>query len=150
MKAAVIILLLILPFRCFAQNPDDLKKFEHLFAGKSQNNKWGDQLRDSKNELTFIFSTAFVLYKKVLSSQDIDACVFTPSCSVYAVESIKQEGIVKGYFNAIDRITRCNPVPKKDMPVDLSTGKYFDPVESSSPGQNDLKASEIQIMPVNK
>jgi putative component of membrane protein insertase Oxa1/YidC/SpoIIIJ protein YidD len=77
----------------------------------------------------FIFSATFVIYKEVFSSQDIDACVFTPSCSVYAIESIKQKGVIVGFFNAIDRLTRCNPGRKKSMPVDLQTGKYYDPVE---------------------
>jgi putative component of membrane protein insertase Oxa1/YidC/SpoIIIJ protein YidD len=88
------------------------------------------------NELTFIFSAAFVIYKEVFSSQDIDACVFTPSCSVYAIESIKQQGVVVGFFSAIDRLTRCNPWPKKGVPIDLKTGKYWDPVEYVSQGRN--------------
>lgn len=129
MKVTVIILLVFLPIKCLAQNEDDLKKLGNLFAEKSHSHNWGDQFKNNKNEVTFIFSTVFVIYKEVLSSQDIDACVFTPSCSVYALESIKKKGIISGYFNAIDRLTRCNPIRKKDMPTDPLTGKYYDPVE---------------------
>ncbi len=129
MKSLIIVFFLTVPVVCKAQTSKDLKSFDNLFTVKTENHKWTDELKDSRNELTFIFSTAFVIYKEVLSSQDIDACVFTPSCSVYAIESIKQEGVVKGYLNALDRLTRCNPVPKKNMPLDMSTGKYFDPVE---------------------
>jgi len=128
MKTVAIILFVLLPFKCLAQNHEDLKKFKDLFTEKSIKHNWGDQLKDNRNELTFIFSGAFFIYKEIISSQDIDACVFTPSCSVYAIESIKRMGVIKGYFTAIDRLTRCNPVPKKSMPVDLQTGKYYDPV----------------------
>ena len=129
MKTTTLILLVFLPFRSLAQNTEDLKKFNDLFAEKSHKHNWGVQLKDNRNELTFIFSAAFVIYKEVFSSQDIDACVFTPSCSVYAIESIKQKGAIVGFFTAIDRLTRCNPGPKKGMQIDLQTGKYLDPVE---------------------
>lgn len=129
MKTAAIILLVILSFKCTAQNAGDIKKFENLFAEKSHKHNWGDQLKNNKNELTFIFSATFVVYKEVFSSQDIDACVFTPSCSVYAIECIKQKGAVVGFFTAIDRLTRCNPGRNKNIPVDQATGKYYDPVE---------------------
>jgi putative component of membrane protein insertase Oxa1/YidC/SpoIIIJ protein YidD len=136
MKTAALIILAILPFRSLAQNSEDLRKFNDLFAEKSQKHNWGVQLQDSRNELTFIFSTAFVIYKEVFSSQDIDACVFTPSCSVYAIESIKQKGAIVGFFMAIDRLTRCNPGPKKGMQIDLETRKYLDPVEPVSRDKN--------------
>lgn len=69
------------------------------------------------------------MYKEILSSQVIDACVFTPSCSVYAIESIKRKGVIVGFFTAIDRLTRCNPGRNKNMPIDSATGKYYDPLE---------------------
>jgi putative component of membrane protein insertase Oxa1/YidC/SpoIIIJ protein YidD len=136
MKTAVLILLVIFSTESLAQNTEDLKKFNVLFAEKSQKHNWGVTLKDNRNELTFIFSAAFLIYKEVFSSQDIDACVFTPSCSVYAIESIKQKGAVVGFFNAIDRLTRCNPGPKKGMQIDLKTGKYLDPEEPINSGQN--------------
>jgi uncharacterized protein len=138
-KTAIIVLLVFLSLKSLAQNSEDLKRFENLFGNSSPEHKWMDELKDNKNELTFIFSATFVLYKELLSSQDVDACVFTPSCSVYAIESIKQKGVIVGFLNAIDRLTRCNPGPKKDMPIDLSTGKYSDPVEHSRTGHRKNK-----------
>jgi len=127
-ESVLIILFMILPFDLFAQNREDLKKFEDLFAENNHKHNWGPVIADSKNEFSFIFSVLFVTYKEVLSSQDIDACVFTPSCSVYALECIKQRGIVAGFFDSMDRLTRCNPGGKKNIPLDPVTGKYFDPV----------------------
>jgi putative component of membrane protein insertase Oxa1/YidC/SpoIIIJ protein YidD len=129
MKRVIFILIIFFPLACFSQTAGDLTKFENLFEEKTHNHKWGDQLKNNSNEISFILSTFFVLYKELLSSQDVDACVFTPSCSVYAIESIKQKGAFNGYFNAIDRLTRCNPGRHKHLPIDLATGKYFDPLE---------------------
>jgi putative component of membrane protein insertase Oxa1/YidC/SpoIIIJ protein YidD len=129
MRTVLTIFFVCLSFNCLAQKQEDIKKFQNLFAEKSEKHNWGNELKNNKNELTFIFSATFVLYKAVISSQDIDACVFTPSCSVYAIESIKREGVLVGFFSAIDRLTRCNPGRNKDLPVDLKTGKYYDPVE---------------------
>ena len=36
-------------------------------------------------------------------------CRFYPSCSEYAVLSIKKYGIIKGLRNAIKRLKRCRP-----------------------------------------
>jgi putative component of membrane protein insertase Oxa1/YidC/SpoIIIJ protein YidD len=129
MKTIAIILFVILPLKGFTQNLEDIRKFENLFAENSHIHNYREQLKNNKNELSFIFSASFVLYKEILSSQDIDACVFTPSCSVYAIESIKRKGVIIGFFTAIDRLTRCNPGRKKNMPVDSATGKYYDPLE---------------------
>ena len=129
MKNIAFVLFVILPFKGFAQNSEDIIKFENLFTEKTQSHNWGEQLKNNKNELTFVFSTFFFMYKELLSSQDIDACVFTPTCSVYAIESIKRKGVIVGYFNAIDRLTRCNPGRNKNLPIDAITGKYYDPLE---------------------
>jgi putative component of membrane protein insertase Oxa1/YidC/SpoIIIJ protein YidD len=128
-RNVLLILLTILSVDGMAQKIDDIKKFENLFADKTPVIIWKDQMKGTKNEIGFIFSGLFVAYKEVVSSQDIDACVFTPSCSVYAMESIKKYGPVIGYLSAIDRLTRCNPGRNKNLPINSTTGKYYDPVK---------------------
>jgi len=129
-KISLFILLFIsLQSTVIAQSREELSRFDNLFSEKGHKHNWRAQLKDNKNEFDFIFSVAFVVYKELLSSQDVDACVFTPSCSVYAIESIKKNGAIIGYFIAIDRLTRCNPGRNKNMPIDRTTGKYYDPVE---------------------
>lgn len=125
----MILLFILLPIWVYSQNSEDKSKFQDLFEVETHNHDWGVQLTDNKNEVSFIFSALFVTYKEVFSSQDVDMCVFTPSCSVYAIESIKQKGIIAGYFNAIDRLTRCNPGGNKNLTIDITTGKYYDPLE---------------------
>ncbi len=108
----------------------DYDNFRDLFKPNVHKHNWSHHLKESKNELNFIFSLLFVAYKEVFSSQDIDACIFTPSCSVYAIETIKKNGAILGTFDAFDRISRCNPGRNKHRQIDEKTGKYFDPVKN--------------------
>ena len=39
-------------------------------------------------------------------------CIYTPTCSQYAIEALKKHGIVKGTWLGIWRILRCNPFAK--------------------------------------
>ena len=42
-----------------------------------------------------------------------NTCRFTPTCSEYAKEAIKEYGFLKGWYLATKRILRCNPLGKK-------------------------------------
>lgn len=62
-----------------------------------------------------VFMTGFLIgYKSFFSSQDARSCIFEPSCSVYALETIKRRGLIIGFFDAIDRLTRCNGLSPED------------------------------------
>ena len=39
-------------------------------------------------------------------------CRFTPSCSVYALDAIREHGVIKGWWLAICRLCRCHPFCK--------------------------------------
>ena len=39
-------------------------------------------------------------------------CIYTPTCSQYAIEAIQKYGALKGGIMAIWRILRCNPFAK--------------------------------------
>lgn len=47
-------------------------------------------------------------YKNFISSQDASNCSFSPSCSVYAAQAVKRQGIIKGLINFADRFQRCH------------------------------------------
>ncbi len=130
MKRFYIILSLLLSLSLHSQKMNvqqsDFSKFNNFFEPKVHHHDWTDQIT-TQNEAKFVLSILFVLYKDVLSSQDVDSCVFTPSCSVYAVESVKQNGVIYGIMDAFDRLTRCNP-GQKSFPIDPTTQKYYDPV----------------------
>lgn len=51
-------------------------------------------------------------YKREISPFLPDACIYTPTCSEYAMEAIQKHGVWKGCVLAIWRILRCNPFAK--------------------------------------
>ena len=51
-------------------------------------------------------------YKRRISPLLPDACIYTPTCSEYAMEAIEKHGVFKGTGLAILRVLRCNPFAK--------------------------------------
>lgn len=52
-------------------------------------------------------------YQKYLSPLKVRTrCVYTPTCSQYAIEALEKYGALKGSLLAIWRILRCNPFSK--------------------------------------
>lgn len=49
------------------------------------------------------------LYQKFISPFIGHHCRFHPTCSSYAVESLKMHGIIRGSFLSLLRIIRCGP-----------------------------------------
>jgi putative membrane protein insertion efficiency factor len=62
------------------------------------------------------------LYQLLISPMLGPTCRFDPSCSYYAIEAIKEHGVIKGCWMATKRISKCHPlhsgghdpVPKKN------------------------------------
>ena len=48
-------------------------------------------------------------YRRYISPLLPDACIYSPTCSEYALEAIKKYGAAKGGWLAFLRILRCNP-----------------------------------------
>ena len=51
-------------------------------------------------------------YKRRISPLLPNACIYTPTCSEYAMEAIQKHGVLKGTGLAIWRVLRCNPFMK--------------------------------------
>ena len=51
-------------------------------------------------------------YQKLISPMFPPSCRFYPTCSNYAIDSLKKYGILKGGVKAIWRVLRCNPFNK--------------------------------------
>jgi len=49
------------------------------------------------------------LYRVLLSGFLPDACRFTPSCSVFAIDAFEKHGIMRGGWFALKRICKCQP-----------------------------------------
>ena len=60
-------------------------------------------------------------YRKHVSNGLNKRCIYTPSCSSYAVEALKKHGFFYAFFLIVRRLLRCNPLGKGG----------FDPVPDS-------------------
>lgn len=59
-----------------------------------------------------IFILLIKFYRKFISPLKRGCCIYTPTCSQYAIEAIEKYGALKGGFLACWRILRCNPFAK--------------------------------------
>ena len=87
-------------------------------------------LQEATNDISTIVSVGFLAYKAFISSQDNPSCVFTPSCSEYAVQSIQNRGFILGWLSTFDRLSRCHGlVNHHHYPFDAEHKRYYDPVQ---------------------
>ena len=109
-----------------AQSDVELKRF--YLQDNSKQKKYRFFSINSDNEIKFILYNAFVGYKKFISSQDVPACRFHPSCSEFGQEAIQEFGLIKGVLLGVDRLSRCHPFNTKKYPYDLVQKRLSDPV----------------------
>ncbi|MBN1117161.1 MAG: membrane protein insertion efficiency factor YidD [Bacteroidales bacterium] len=103
-----------------------MKVFEH----SHQHTDYKSYFQESKSDFKILLSISFLFYKYFISSQDVNACVFEPSCSVYMMESVKSKGLVFGTLNGFDRLLRCHRfVNEDDYELNKQTGLYYDAIE---------------------
>ena len=60
--------------------------------------------------MKFLFILLIRIYQKVISPLFPGSCRFSPTCSQYAVEAIKNHGTIKGLYLGTKRILKCNPL----------------------------------------
>jgi putative membrane protein insertion efficiency factor len=75
-----------------------------------------------KRALLSIVLAPIRLYQRVISPSLPRRCKYEPTCSAYAVQAIRELGVLRGTIVAAWRLARCNP---------FSHGGY-DPVEARS------------------
>ena len=100
-----------------AQQIDELGLLQKAYSEPTKKKVFAEA-KNNQNELQFTFSVLFLFYKTFVSSQDNSRCNFTPSCSEYALQSIKKFGLIKGSLNAMDRLSRCNGLAPEQYEVD--------------------------------
>jgi putative membrane protein insertion efficiency factor len=50
------------------------------------------------------------LYRKFISPlKGRSSCIYTPTCSLYALEALEKYGALKGTYLAVRRVLRCHP-----------------------------------------
>ena len=71
------------------------------------------------NPIYHIFSVPMYIYQSQISPQLSTRCAYSPSCSAYSKELIKEYGFIKGIFCSSDRLMRCNRIALADVPLML-------------------------------
>jgi putative membrane protein insertion efficiency factor len=63
--------------------------------------------------LTHVLRELFLLplhaYRAVISPNLAPRCKYYPSCSAYAVDAVRELGVIRGAIVAAWRVVRCNP-----------------------------------------
>lgn len=129
-KYILLISSLSIPWRIagYSQEMSDTSLLKTLFIPEVIIEENSTYLKHSESEMKVLFSFYFLFYKEFISSQDIDACVFYPSCSKYTIDVIEKEGVIVGILAGFDRLLRCHPlITKGDYPYNKFTMKYHDP-----------------------
>ena len=49
------------------------------------------------------------VYRRFISPVLPPSCIYTPTCSEYAIEALTKYGALRGGWLALTRIVRCNP-----------------------------------------
>jgi putative membrane protein insertion efficiency factor len=62
-----------------------------------------------KRLLTFLLVAPIRLYQRFISPALAPRCRYYPTCSEYAVQSLRELGVVRGSILAGWRLLRCNP-----------------------------------------
>ncbi|HPR32050.1 MAG TPA: membrane protein insertion efficiency factor YidD [Prolixibacteraceae bacterium] len=113
----------------WGNNPSKQDKLSQLNKPKKTKTDFSKYLKNSTNELEATAAILFVGYKDFLSSQDMNSCVFTPSCSVYAIESIQNDNLFVAYLKIFDRLSRCHPfVAKGEYHFLPQNQTFYDPI----------------------
>lgn len=125
-KTISIIIIILFSLKCYSQSKNEVLQFTSIEEFKHTHYKI--QSNKTPSEPSIIARGLFRLYKFLISSQDSQSCVFEPSCSQYAIESVSEFGILAGTLNAFDRLTRCNKNTPEKYPERTKKGKFVDKV----------------------
>ena len=119
-----------LSLKGLAQTKEEKEIFILVEGDSLQRMDYHKYTQNNRNEIQAIFSGLFLFYKTVFSSQDSQKCSFHPSCSVYAVTTIKKNGPIIGLPDTFDRLLRCNGLsPELYDGFDLENNLILDPVK---------------------
>jgi len=95
-----------------------------------------DHTLSATSEAGLLAIGSIKLYQTVISSQDISACNFTPSCSGFALAAIRKGGLIRGSLISGDRLMRCHWFSKSQGKENIFrydgfklSGKIYDPAE---------------------
>ncbi len=60
--------------------------------------------------ISVLLKSIILFYKGAISPLFLPRCRYTPSCSEFALQSIKKYGPYKGLWLSIKRLSKCHPL----------------------------------------
>lgn len=60
----------------------------------------------------FIILTISLYQRYISPLKRTPSCIYTPTCSSYAIEALEKHGVIKGLYLTARRILRCHPFHK--------------------------------------
>jgi putative membrane protein insertion efficiency factor len=82
------------------------------------------------NPVHIVFGISLYVYQNVISRHISANCLYTPSCSEFSKDAIRDYGVLKGAILSVDRLNRCNILSAMDLKnhrLDPVTNRYPDP-----------------------
>ena len=126
----VVVLFLSVHYMGSAQGVIEHELYDLFEAKDTATQDFTSPIKNAFSDISVFVSVGFFGYKAFVSSQDNPSCVFTPSCSEYAVQSIQEKGFFLGWLNSFDRLCRCHGlVGHHHYPFDIEKMRYYDPVQ---------------------
>jgi uncharacterized protein len=83
------------------------------------------------NPVNLLVGGTLYFYQNVLSKHISADCLYSPSCSEFSKQAIREDGLIKGLLLSIDRVNRCNRIAGQDLKysgVDKKSNRFSDPV----------------------
>jgi len=81
------------------------------------------------NPVHLVLGGTMYVYQNILSKQISANCLYTPSCSEFSKDAIREYGVLKGVVLTVDRVNRCNIISVMDLKnhrLDPATNRYPD------------------------
>jgi len=142
-KLSSVLVFILFSFHLYAQNKrikDDLLLVDSVFkqqakpAGKRPYIFKNQQktFRNS-NPASLAYAGSLFVYQNYVSQHLSADCMFSPSCSDFSKQAVKQFGLVKGVLLSFDRLGRCNRIAATDLEMSSlnpKTGRFDDPVKN--------------------
>jgi len=114
---------LVIINRSLSKKKPDPYKRDYIYKNESS-------LFKKMNPINVVFGGALFFYQNYLSSQISSGCLYSPSCSEFSKEVLREYGLAKGIILSADRIHRCNGLVAVDLRThkkDPETKRYPDP-----------------------
>lgn len=86
----------------------------------------------NSNPVSLIYGGALYVYQNIFSQHLSASCLYTPSCSEFSKQAVRQFGLIKGTLLSFDRLSRCNRIAATDLhpeEIDLKTNRFDDSIK---------------------